>query len=64
MHGFIVVTKNVVTHVVNQLQEEEIGEEYAYDLQSVLAMVHSPTEISTLDDKSSLQQPLSSTIDF
>ncbi|XP_015762013.1 PREDICTED: uncharacterized protein LOC107341105 [Acropora digitifera] len=49
--------KNVVTHVVNQLQEEEMGEEYASDLRSVLAMVHSPTEISTLDDKSSLQQP-------
>ena len=42
MHGFIVVTKNVVTHVVNQLQEEEMGEEYASDLQSVLVMVHSP----------------------
>ncbi|XP_074613691.1 uncharacterized protein LOC141873555 isoform X3 [Acropora palmata] len=49
--------KNVVTHVVSQLQEEEMGEEYASDLQSVLAMVHSPTDISTLDDKSSLQQP-------
>ena len=49
--------KNVVTHVVNQLQEEDIGEEYASDLQSVLAMVHSPTEISTQDDNSSLQQP-------
>lgn len=49
--------KNVVTHVVNQLQEEEIGEEYASDLQSVLAMVHSPTETSTQNDKSSFQQP-------
>lgn len=47
---------SVMTHVVNQLQQENIGEEYNLDLKKILA-VHNSTEVSCSQDESLLQQP-------
>ncbi|XP_068758844.1 uncharacterized protein [Montipora capricornis] len=47
---------SVITHVVNQLQQENIGEEYNLDLKKILA-VHNSTEVSCSQDESLLQQP-------
>jgi len=37
----------VITHVVNQLQEEDIGEEYSSDLKGLLAICSSPADASS-----------------
>lgn len=42
----------VVNHVVNELQEEDKGEEYSSDLKAILTTYNSTTAVSTLNDES------------
>ena len=42
----------VVSHVVNELQEEDKGEEYSSDLKAILTAYNSTTTVSTLNDES------------
>ena len=45
----------VVTHVVNELQEEDMGEEYTSDLKAILSTYNSATAVSTGNDEAYLQ---------